>query len=64
MDQDLYAYTLRNQEPGWAWHVYDFDGLLVASGLENSQDAAAAAIHRVIRGPAAAQSPMASVLYA
>ena len=60
MGQDLYAYTLRNLEPGWAWHVYDFDGLPVASGLENSQGAAAEAIHRIIRGP----TPRAPAMFA
>ncbi len=48
MPQDLYAYTLRNQEPGWAWHIYDVDGDIVASGLATSQHAAAEAIRRII----------------
>jgi len=51
MAQDLYAYTLRNQEPGWAWHVYDVEGEIVASGLAASQDAAADAIARVMNYP-------------
>jgi len=48
MAQDLYAYTLRNQEPGWSWHVYDFEGHVVASGLEKSQQAAGEAIGQFI----------------
>jgi hypothetical protein len=51
MPQELYAYTLRNQEPGWAWHIYDVDGDVVASGLEQSQTAAAQAVQKVIGLP-------------
>jgi hypothetical protein len=32
-DDSALAYSLAENEGGWAWRVYDCDGALVASGL-------------------------------
>lgn len=45
-ETDLYAYSLRNLEPGWSWHVYDVEGLVVASGVASTQADATAAVTR------------------
>ena len=41
-----FAYSLSQREDGWAWCVYDEDGLTVANGAQVSRAAALAAIER------------------
>ncbi len=43
------AYSLRQDEQGWRWSVYDEDGVTVADGAHPSQTAAQAAIERTFQ---------------
>jgi hypothetical protein len=45
-----FAYSLSQREDGWAWRVYDEDGITVADGAHPSRAAALAAVERMIRG--------------
>ncbi|MDB5444285.1 MAG: hypothetical protein JWP86_1463 [Phenylobacterium sp.] len=46
-----FAYSLSQREDGWAWCVYDEDGVTVADGAHASRDAAQAAVDRMLRRP-------------
>ena len=48
-DASALAYSLSQAESGWRWSVYDLDGVTVAAGDDPSQDAALAAIDRLLR---------------
>lgn len=43
-----YAYSLSQLEDGWAWSVYDENGVTVARGADISQAAAQAAVDRAL----------------
>jgi hypothetical protein len=45
-----FAYSLSQREDGWAWCVYDEDGITVADGAHSSRAAAQAAVERMLRG--------------
>jgi hypothetical protein len=45
-----FAYSLCQREDGWAWCVYDEDGITVADGAHSSRAAAQAAVERMLRG--------------
>jgi hypothetical protein len=45
-----FAYSLSQREDGWAWCVYDEDGVTVADGAHASRLAAQAAVDRLIQG--------------
>jgi hypothetical protein len=44
-----FAYSLSQFEDGWAWRVYDENGVVVAGGSDRSQDAAKAAVDRTLK---------------
>jgi hypothetical protein len=44
-----FAYSLSQREDGWAWSVYDEDGITVARGADPTQAAAQAAVDRTLR---------------
>lgn len=44
-----FAYTLSQREDGWAWQVYDENGLTVDLGVHASRSAAEAAIDRALQ---------------
>ncbi|MFC3069485.1 hypothetical protein [Phenylobacterium soli] len=44
-----FAYSLSQLENGWAWSVYDEDGVTVADGAQASRAAAQAAVDRMLR---------------
>lgn len=46
-----FAYSLCQHEDGWAWNVFDEDGVTVARGADASRDAAQAAVDRLLRSP-------------
>lgn len=47
-----FAYSLSQLEDGWAWSVYDEDGVTVARGADASRDRAEKAVERALRrGP-------------
>jgi len=43
-----FAYSLSQREDGWAWSVYDEDGVTVARGADLTQAAAQAAVDRML----------------
>ena len=43
-----FAYSLSQREDGWAWSVYDENGMTVARGAHESRDAAQAAVDRML----------------
>ena len=45
-----FAYSLCQREDGWAWCVYDEDGVTVADGAHASRAAAQAAVERMLGG--------------
>ena len=51
-----FAYSLSQREDGWAWSVYDEDGVTVADGAHASRAAAQAAVDRMLQ-PALAYPP-------
>jgi len=44
-----FAYSLSQLEDGWAWRVFDEEGLTVAGGAKRSRAAAQAAVDRLLR---------------
>ncbi|MDE2488369.1 MAG: hypothetical protein KGO51_13335, partial [Alphaproteobacteria bacterium] len=46
-----FAYSLSQYEEGWAWSVYDENGVTVARGADESRDAAQAAVNRLVYRP-------------
>ena len=44
-----FAYSLSQREDGWAWQVYDEDGITVAVGAHSDRAAAQAAVERLLR---------------
>jgi hypothetical protein len=44
-----FAYSLSQREDGWAWCVYDEDGITVADGAHANRAAAQAAVERLLR---------------
>lgn len=46
-----FAYSLSQREDGWAWQVYDEDGVTVAGGAHAERAAAQAAVERLLRSP-------------
>lgn len=44
-----FAYSLSQHEDGWAWSVYDEDGVTVADGAHVSRAAAQAAVDRMLK---------------
>lgn len=44
-----FAYSLSQREDGWAWSVYDENGVTVARGAHPSRAAAEAAVGRALR---------------
>jgi hypothetical protein len=46
-----FAYSLSQREDGWAWQIYDENGLTVAGGAHADRAAAQAAVERVLRSP-------------
>lgn len=44
-----FAYSLSQSEDGWAWSVYDEDGMTVARGADASRDRAEKAVERALR---------------
>jgi hypothetical protein len=46
-----FAYSLSQREDGWAWCVYDEDGVTVADGAHANRAAAQAAVDRMLRSP-------------
>jgi hypothetical protein len=44
-----FAYSLSQREDGWAWSVYDEDGMTVARGADQTQAAAQAAVFRMLQ---------------
>lgn len=46
-----FAYSLSQREDGWAWCVYDEDGVTVADGAHASRVVAQAAVDRMLRCP-------------
>jgi hypothetical protein len=47
-----FAYSLSQCEEGWAWSVYDEDGVTVARGADQSRSRAEAAVERALHKPA------------
>ena len=43
-----FAFSLSQVEHGWSWRVFDEDGTLVARGENPSEDAARAAVERML----------------
>jgi hypothetical protein len=43
-----FAYSLSHVESGWAWRIYDEDGETVASGSDDTQSEAQAAVEATI----------------
>jgi len=43
-----FAYSLSQREDGWAWKVYDENGLTVARGAHPNRAAAEAAVDRAL----------------
>ena len=43
------AYSLSHDEDVWRWSVYDEDGVTVADGAHETQDAAQAAVNITLR---------------
>jgi hypothetical protein len=48
-DERLLAYSLSHDEDVWRWSVYDEDGVTVADGAHDTQDAALAAVETTLR---------------
>ena len=48
-DAKLLAYSLSHDEDRWRWSVYDEDGVTVADGAHETQDAAQAAVDFTLR---------------
>ena len=44
-----FAYSLSHDDDVWRWSVYDEDGVTVADGVHATQDAAQAAVERLLR---------------
>lgn len=44
MEQAVFAYSLREEERGWSWRVYDRDGEIVAAGEALSKALAQGAV--------------------
>jgi hypothetical protein len=44
-----FAYSLSRDDEVWRWCVYDEDGVTVADGVHANQDAAQAAVEKLIR---------------
>lgn len=44
MEQSVFAYSLREEERGWTWRVYDRDGEIVAAGEALSKALAQGAV--------------------
>lgn len=51
MEARSFAYSLSQREDGWAWQVYDEDGVTVAGGAHSDRAAAQAAVERTLRSP-------------
>lgn len=51
-----FAYSLSQREDGWAWSVYDEDGITVADGAHDNRAAAQAAVERLLTGTPAISS--------
>jgi hypothetical protein len=45
---EAFAYSLNQVDGGWAWRVYDVEGLQVASGRAQSQGEAETAVGDVL----------------
>ena len=43
-----FAFSLSQREDGWAWSIYDEDGITVARGADPTQAAAQAAVYRML----------------
>jgi hypothetical protein len=43
-----FAYSLSQREDGWAWSVYDENGMTVARGAHASREVAQAAVDRML----------------
>ena len=43
-----FAYSLSQREDGWAWSVYDEDGITVADGAHTNRAQAQAAVERLL----------------
>jgi len=48
-DGKLLAYSLSHDEDVWRWSVYDEDGVTVADGSQDTQDAAQAAVNSTLQ---------------
>lgn len=48
MSETPFAYSLSHVESGWAWRIYDEDGETVASGSDDTQSEAQAAVEATI----------------
>ena len=55
-----FAYTLSQVETGWRWSVFDEDGVTVAGGDQVSQDAAQAAVERLLSSGIGVHHPSAN----
>ncbi|HSV04626.1 MAG TPA: hypothetical protein VLI41_15630 [Phenylobacterium sp.] len=44
-----FAYSLSQQQEGWAWSIYDENGATVACGAHRSRADAEAAVDRALR---------------
>jgi hypothetical protein len=44
-----FAYSLSQHEDGWAWSVYDENGVTIARGAGQSRDAAQEAVNRLVQ---------------
>ncbi|MBL8552743.1 MAG: hypothetical protein JNL41_00590 [Phenylobacterium sp.] len=49
-DGMLLAYSLSHDEDVWRWSVYDEEGVTVADGSHETQDAAMAAVRSALDG--------------
>ena len=48
-DERLLAYSLSHDADVWRWSVYDEEGVTVADGAHDTQDAALAAVETTLR---------------
>ena len=51
-----FAYSLSQRDDGWAWCVYDEDGITVADGAHANRAAAQAAVERLLRNASSLSS--------
>jgi hypothetical protein len=47
MEHSVFAYSLREEERGWSWRVYDRDGEIVAAGEALSKTLAQGAVQSI-----------------